>query len=166
VTAIFRRRSVCCRRCGLAGYCGRAYFDWGRFRLGTDGYKAVQFLLCLRCGVGHAFGSQDIRLTDPGPLFAQPAPLRLDREKRSSGGLLWGGEWDDCVSEEGAYARCPDQPSGPPEWRELGEGVEVAGGLPCARCGRAGELADLLIREGRPVRCPGCGQVSLESLHS
>jgi hypothetical protein len=163
VTAIFNRRSVCCRRCGLAGYCGRQLFDWGRYRLGVESFKAICFLLCMRCGITHAFGSQDILVTGSGPLFGQPAPLRLERTKRSSGGILWSGEWDDCVSDEAEYVQSAIQPCGPPDWQDRGNGVCVADGMPCVRCGSAGELADLYVYERRPVSCPGCGEASLES---
>jgi hypothetical protein len=154
---IYRRRSVRCTHCSFAGYCGDAYFEWGTFRLGSNRYKSVQFLMCLKCGLVHAYGSSDIGLKERSPLFAQPELLRT----RKAPSTVWRGgesfeEWVDGISPEASYVECPQQVITEPDWQERVEGVLVACGWPCAHCGSEGELADLLLRAEQPVRCPCC----------
>jgi ribosomal protein S27AE len=101
-----------------------------------------------------------------GPWFAQPGILHLAKTKATvwRGGDTTTEEWFDCVSEEGEYMLSKHQPTAASDWQERNKWVWVAGGLPCDRCGPAGELANLILGEGTRWVCPRCGEESLEFL--
>jgi hypothetical protein len=104
--------------------------------------------------------------TECGPWFAQPDVLHLTKTKASvwRGGDTTVEEWFDCVSDAGEYLLSAHQPAAPLDRHERAKGVWVAGGLPCNRCGPAGELADLMFHLGTRWWCPQCGRESLEFL--